>query len=416
MRVAQDEAPPLPPLRLLARLSKGFAASLTQRLPRGPVRRGVVTCAVAFLAALPVGAVLWKAARSYRSLQTRVVGLEAKLDRIIPDLHDARLAVRGFDDLTLMQDERPKGPLLVFTGHAFGADGAVDDVEPVYGKPIEALPSLEAFARDHGILRVVFGGDTIYMPTTGALAFLEALHSRIPGARFVHGNHEEYWSVLGASGYPALLEGLREWYQATWHRPNLNPVADDPPEPVDPGWGSYLSRYERLLGKRYWKEDLGEVRLVYLHTETAPRQVGLDDPQIEFLEEALGAGANGNGGRRTFRYALVFLHHALWAGLAPWGQAYYENGAELARQWRERVLPILKKGRVGAVFAGDAGWVEPPPPFALDGVPHYLTGWPGEDGLVLPEWYLAELRDRGPRVRRVRVHRGTFWLGPEEGR
>ena len=101
----------------------------------------------------------------------------------------------------------------------------------------EALDQLVATVQAGEFRRVVFGGDSVFVPTPAALDHLADLKERFfPEARFVLGNHDEYWSV-----------------------------SQQMPE-----------RFEAIYGGRDGWEDIGGVRFVYLHTVTSDGSYGLD--------------------------------------------------------------------------------------------------------------------------------------------
>lgn len=238
---------------------------------------------------------------------------------------------------------------LLFAGHVYPKNGVVDPAKASYPDPHGAMSMLLEAERRLAPDRIVFGGDTIRIPSPAGTDFIAKLASDLPHVRFIVGNHERWWSKGAA-------------------------------------------RLREILGERHGVEDLAGVRLIRLHSIRQNGSFGLDDEERAFLRSAL----DGEG----YEWAIVMLHHALWAGDTPWVNRDYPGAVRLREDWLANVLPLLRSGRVRAVLVGDGGWRRPGGRMTLDGIPHFTTGWSGWEVTILPEWLMLDLCEDGPIVSR----------------
>ncbi len=266
----------------------------------------------------------------------------------------ANLLMEGFR-VAPVGPEVPETGLLtiLFVGHSYPRNGFNGGRKPVYPdreRPMEFLISHAARTRP---VRVVFGGDVIWSPSPGELSHARRIKDRMPAARFVMGNHESYWD---------LTAGRR-------------------------------AELRELFGDPYRFEDVDGVRLIYLHT-TLPANVlgrwGLDDEQRAFLKRALDPS--------QYRHALVFMHHALWAGGTIYANGVYLDADGLAADWVDNIVPLLRESAVRGVFSGDGGLLAPGRRFMIGSIPHFMTGWGGSPELFPPEWLAIELGQDSVRV------------------
>jgi hypothetical protein len=282
---------------------------------------------------------------AYRFAYARYERLVLAQERLIRVTQRNQLLLSGFTLAPLDDRLESAGRAgeIWFVGHIYPKNGFHSPGRPSYPDEEEPLAFLRAEVRRSAPARVVFGGDNVWSPTAAELEHIAGLKRDIPMARFVLGNHDRYW------------ESTREANAA------------------------YAGVFERRSGY----EDLNGVRLVYLHTVLESGDYGLDQEQRRLLAEAL----TGTG----YRYALVFMHHAPWAGHTIYTNTPYPNADTLARDWDDRIVPLLRQGRVRAVLAGDGGWRAPGRRFLVGGIPHYLTGWSGNRVDILPEWLSLRL-------------------------
>lgn len=191
---------------------------------------------------------------------------------------------------------------------------------------------------------VVFGGDQLSWPTASGMHHLLKLQFLLPPTRWVLGNHDDPGHV--AQGFP-------EAYQRLYRQPC------------------------------YWEEIAG-VRLIYFTAVDHAGLLHLTPASIAFLKKALDPS-------QSYRYALVFTHKLFWLPdlkVRP-QQALDEVKAD-AQRWQQDVLPLLKAGRVRAVFAGDAKpWYlrDEQSTQVLEGVPHWRSHWPLSE--TMPVHWLA---------------------------
>ncbi len=272
----------------------------------------------------------------------------------------ARLRADGYT--TWSRDSPPRRPSsrcgrLLFAGHVYPKNGLENPGKTRYPDRHHAMASLLEAERRLAPDRVVFGGDTIQAPSRAGTNFIAKLAGDLPHARFVLGNHERWWSKDAA-------------------------------------------RLREILGQRHGVEDLGRVRLVRLHSIRSTGSYGLDEEERRFLRGAL----NGEG----YDWAIVMLHHALWAGDTAWVNRDYPNAERLREDWLANVLPQLQAGRVRAVLTGDAGWRKRGVRMTLAGIPHFTSGWSGRLVEILPEWLVVDLCEDGPIVTRHVAFDGEF--------
>ena len=266
-----------------------------------------------------------------------------KIERDVELAKSAALWLKHESSLTAnsIESTRPEGESFVFVGHTYGFNGCGDasceSGGPSFDDAIAPMDLFVSSANSMAPSRVVFGGDTIFAPNSRGLIFLRDDLSRrfASPVRFVRGNH------------------------------------DDP----RPGSGIPDDLVRAVFPELYYYEDVGGVRLVYLRSLTplgpSGKEVGLDPEQLRFLSNALEDP--------SYRVALVFIHHALWLADEPVrysNKPYIKENRSLAeRFWVTDVLPILERGRVGAVFAGDGGLFGPALETDLCGIPHFVSGW-----------------------------------------
>jgi len=245
---------------------------------------------------------------------------------------------------------------LLFIGHIYPQNSFTYKTKPQFNNkenPIEILRNFEATINP---LKIIFGGDNLYESTNESLKILLNLKSKIPKSKFVVGNHDMY-GCCSCNAY------------------NL---PDDFPE-----------MFKKIYGKLYSFEIIHDVCLIYLHTSTGKTSSCESGPvcfkgkQRLFLEKLLN--------KAKYKYALLFMHHALWK---------YNN------DWIEEILPLLKKGRVKAVFAGDES---PLDVHLIDSIPHYHTGWSKTDGLP-PEWLSIKLKNDSISVDHHKIFKGKHYL------
>ncbi len=324
-----------------------------------PSHRGAGARALA--AALLVGLVAVVAYGGYtlRELRREVGGLEHE-GRITRRLAlGASLHADGFAPWAASSaaSARAGCSRLLFAGHVYPGNGLVNPPKDAFPDPERVWPAFLALERALAADRVVFGGDTIHHPSAEAIGFIRELRTKLPHARFVIGNHEQWWSEAAAP--------LRE-----------------------------------VLGSRHGVEDLGRVRLVHLHSTMRDGRYGLDDEERAFLQQALGG--------QEHDWAVVMLHHPLWAGDTRVANTDYPGAQALREDWLGEVLPLLEGGRVRLVLTGDGGWRQPGETRAIGGIPHVVTGWPGWRTDIAPEWVVAELCGSGPQVARQRLFEGQL--------
>ncbi len=200
--------------------------------------------------------------------------------------------------------------------------------------------------------RVVICGDSVRMADKRSLEFVkENVAGKIgPGARFILGNHDL-----------TVPEGEK-------------------------GTG-YEDLFAGLFDKPHSYEDIGDIRLVYLNSNSGPGECGLYGDEIDFLKDALSG--------ESYKTALVFLHHALWLGKAPYANRPYDNARRLEREWHDDIIPVFKRGRVKAVFSGDGGLKSSSFVRRIEGIPHYLTGWPFDVREKPADFLLIDLKEDG---------------------
>jgi len=138
-----------------------------------------------------------------------------------------------------------------------------------------------------------------------------------------------------------------------------------------------------------WYEDVNRVRLIYLHSVTKNGSYEIDKEQLDFLTNVLNP--------LDYRYSLIFLHHALWAGDSLHANVRYPDAIEKKNTWKNKIIPIIKAGNVKAVFSGDGGWRLEGRSMRIGGIPHYITGWSNLMHIP-PEWLTIELEENSPKI------------------
>ena len=266
---------------------------------------------------------------------------------------DEKVSSRDWDfylSSNAIHEPTPTGVTFVFVGHVKlfnDPDNPWADHGPGFDGLKEKLDYFVTSAMDLPVSRVVFGGDTVRTTENrNALKYIiEDLAPRFEGlARFLHGNH-------------------------------------DPPTGSSTS-GSDL--FKAVFPSRFYFEDVGKTRLVYLQSEVP---LGFDQQQLEFLRTVLESD--------SYQTALVFLHHAFWYADEPEAYAnepFFSTSKMPKQYWVTQVLPLLRRGRVGGVFAGDGGGWRSGIVTTLCGIPHYLTGW-DRDRHELPAGFLQIVVD-----------------------
>lgn len=208
--------------------------------------------------------------------------------------------------------------------------------------------------------QIIFGGDNVVSPSDAALKHLLKLKQRLKtNTRFVIGNHDGYWDTLIK-------------------------------KPI----------FSSIYHQRYWYEDVNNVRLIYLHTINKKGKYTIDEEQLNFLAKTLDP--------TQYRYALIFQHHALWAG----ADKYSNESSRVIKAktlWKNKMLPLMKRGNVQAVFAGDGGNRAEGQMIKLDTIPHYLTGWSRSSPFIPPEWLTIKLT-KTPQVTWHKLFAGRHYI------
>ncbi|MDH5644359.1 MAG: metallophosphoesterase [Candidatus Heimdallarchaeota archaeon] len=269
----------------------------------------------------------------------------------------------GYSSATSLKDYNLSSncPSVVFVGHIYPKNGFYGDGKPPFPDTNSTFSHFSGFIELDTPSRVIFGGDSIWTSSSQSLHHLSKIKDKISGARFILGNHEEFWTSLARK-----QEG-----------------------------------FASIFPKRYWYEDLSNIRLIYLHSIKSNGEYGLDDEQINFLQRALD--------NKYYDYALIFLHHALWAGESIFVNSPYPNAGKLKEQWVKYISPLLISGNVKAVFSGDGGWRSPGSQSILTGTTHYITGWSGFRTDIPPEWITIKLCHDKPIVIRHKLYRETLY-------
>lgn len=132
---------------------------------------------------------------------------------------------------------------------------------------------------------------------------------------------------------------------------------------------------------------------------------GLDQMQRAWLASILDG--------EDYRYAVVFLHHALWAGSNRYVNEDYPGADSLKVDWMRALLPVLGEGRVRAVFAGDGGVRSSGRRFDLEEIPHFITGWTMFREDIPPEWLSIRLDEDAVSVVWHRLIDGIHYVRDE---
>jgi len=233
--------------------------------------------------------------------------------------------------------------------------------EDVRGQIERPLRYLLEIAEKNPHLKIIFGGDNVHIPTSGALEFLLDLKSRFAGFRFVLGNHDRYWKLYDKE-----------------------------------------TRVKEIYPQRYFFEDENNIRFIYLHTVLKSGKYGLDEEQLEFLKESLEPSS-------LYRYALVFMHHNLWLG-GHAIQAPYPESSRIIAQWKNDILPIVSNGLVKGVFSGDGGVDTPGTYNLINGIPHFSTGWSNFKNGLPPEWLRIDLKKEGVEIFWQKLSGGNLFV------
>ena len=249
---------------------------------------------------------------------------------------------------------------LFFVGHIYPQSGYIDNKNSPYANKEYPLDFLRTLFRHTPPLRTIFGGDNVEFPTRGALRHILDLKSAIQKSRFILGNHDQYWEILKNHAV-----------------------------------------FEKIFHERYYYEDVNGIRLIYLHTVSEDGNYGLDDAQRTFLkEDAL---------RGSYKYALIFLHHALWA-TQPVTNSPYPESEKIRDDWNKNILPILSQGRTMGVFSGDGGNLSPGSKIKLGTIWHYTTGWSMNRQDIPPEWLKIDLGEKRIQVYWQKLLAGKLFI------
>ncbi len=258
------------------------------------------------------------------------------------------LVARGFRAVVEPSVSGTEAANLWFVGHIYPKNRFFGGEKPQFPDSERPLAFLERLAAHRPPQRILFGGDSVWKPTPDALDHLEALADHLPQARFILGNHDDYWGTLR----------------------------------------TMPQRFDAIYRRRYGSEDIDGVRVIHVHTVSEDGRYGLDAEQRLFLNAALDG--------TSYRYALLTMHHALWAGAGTQTNTPYPDAENLADDWVANVAPLLVRGRVKAVLAGDGGWRSHGVVYDIEGIPHYLTGWSGFRSDIAPEWLSIRFDSSGP--------------------
>lgn len=222
-------------------------------------------------------------------------------------------------------------------------------------------------ARRQSIPRVVFGGDMVFATDPQGWAYLKALKAQLPQSRYVIGNHEAYtkWQFYKAPAFNVLFH------------------------------------------QRFYAEDVDGVRLIYFDSNNPHNDTYSLSPEgVDFLKSALNP-------KQPYRYAVLFLHHALWMNV-PQDQSPFDPRfpKDNAQRWKREILPLLNQGRVKLVLAGDML-----PPYGSDqrlgGIVHIRRGWPSP-WQGNPEWIGLRFYHDQIGLRWHQLLLGRYWVTQEE--
>lgn len=269
--------------------------------------------------------------------------------------------LEGFSPLRgrMSEHRRESCANIFFAGHIYPKNGVRTAGKLDFPDPDNAMDVFLQHAKAARPFRTILGGDSVYSSDQSSIDRLLEIFRGLEGVVFVSGNHDNYWEMRGR----------------------------------DCAGGCMFPR-------RYYFEDVSGVRLIYLHSVNADDSYGIDRTQRRFLASTLNSG--------DYRYALVFLHHALWAGDRIFVNEHYRNPDDLKKDWLERLMPLFKQGRVAVVFSGDGGKRVPGVVERFGGITHVITGWPGRRTQVPAEWLSVGLCDV-PRITRYRLTGGAVY-------
>ncbi len=252
---------------------------------------------------------------------------------------------------------------LLFIGHIYPRNEYLFPSEKKPQGNEHPLLYLAEIAKNTPPARIIFGGDNLQKPSNDALEHLKWLKHKVlkSETRFVIGNHDSYWSVL-------------------LNKPRL---------------------FDSIYKKRYWYEDVNGVRLIYLHSIDEKGSYEIDTEQLAFLIKTLDPS--------QYRYALLFQHHALWAGNSLHANTEYPDAIKKKETWKNKILPLIKAGNVKAVFSGDGGWRLEGRSMKIDGIPHYITGWTYLMHIP-PEWLTIKLETNAPQIIWHKLFEGNHYI------
>lgn len=239
---------------------------------------------------------------------------------------------------------------IYFIGHIYPKNGLSNEGYPSFINSEQPLRFLQEKWSSEEPVRVIFGGDSVYIPTVSSFEQLLNLKQSVGNSRFLVGNHEA-----------------------------------DPPEEL-------TLLHSQIFGARFGHEDIAGVRLIYLDTNKADGTYGIDLPQMKFLSKVLKPAA--------YKHAIIFMHHALWAGDTKFSNTQYKNTQALKAQWFNDLLPMFERAKVVAVIAGDGGVRAFGVSNRYAGILHTITGWSDFKKDSPPDWITIHLGRSGPSVMR----------------
>ena len=296
-----------------------------------------------------------------RKLFGRLDVIERKIDHIQSRTVENNFIHTGYEIDNLVNFRKRLESSFFFVGHIYPQSEYVDPIDTKFRNIERPLRYLLEIAEKNSYLKIIFGGDNVQNPTSGALKFLLDLKSRFAGFRFVLGNHDRYWNLYDKE-----------------------------------------TRVKEIYPHRYFFEDENNIRFIYLHTVLKSGKYGLDEEQLEFLKESLEPSS-------LYRYAFIFMHHNLWlGGYGP--QVPYPESSRIIAQWENDILPIISNGLVKGVFSGDGGGERPGTYNLINGIPHFSTGWSIDRNDLPPEWLRIDLTKEGVEIFWQKLSGGNLFV------
>lgn len=93
----------------------------------------------------------------------------------------------------------------------------------------------------------------------------------------------------------------------------------------------------------------------------------MNDEEVSFLKKALDG--------QNYDMAILFTHFVSWAANAKHIRKPDPNANKMVEDWKSIIIPVLKTGRVSAVFSGDEGVYRNTYFTYFDEIPHIASGW-----------------------------------------